>query len=933
MPRPDKGQNNSSDNFPMTVEDMLLENSVYSEWSKLVKNLKNDIGDLQSEAFQGLKIETEILVSKLKPHYTERNDMGNYVPMTKEEYQDIREQYNRCLEFFKDLPQGTENQPLYRKLGTLLTRNSSALNALSPDALPPLADVLVGASVQVEELYETSGDNTIGNKLSSREALEYTDENGQIHRGFFTEDKRVRTRREDFLDIMRPYAREYPEYLPVFARILEKKDTEDWFADAVYSLNHDRDGVENYKGFVRDLLNEQNLLIEISDKLDEVMIKLGRECEQKRNFYSILKVSGIEEGSKIAKRAAAMTDVAIALDRKDLLAGSQRITIKRGDKKVSGVFMEAANLDSVDRTKLTDDNPYYKLEEKEFNKPEVLKSAAELQILDYLCANTDRHRNNFFIRTDNTDPKNPKIVGLQGIDNDNSFGTLTNGGVMQLAKEKNLKVITVDLANKILSMDTSDMERILKPYRFSEKETQAACTRLYLLQSMIRRGEHQKDEKLTFDESGRLVTSENEIRIIRDDEWSMLSLASLSPEKKGERNLFQHIDSNRKEVVNKRKEVEDKKNKGEDLKEQDPKQSQKNNEVDKEQVPQQNQKNNDADEEKKKAQIRYTRSDEETLMKTIRSKIDEEQTFLQKMDRELYDLGATKDKRSTQFKAMYDQLHQVMDEYRSLNTVMAQVKKLGEKEREDLSKSFREVEKKREVFKRSVDAYLRRRHLLSGERLMQRKSHASSLQEFAAKTPDSERIFKQGTALTDKKNAALASKNGYAFSAYQTNQLRDMMKQAMYDHVSSLPATDPKRALGIKALAAQDRLWKFSQTKSATKPVNQEQDQMININQMMEENQNCKDLKAILAYAPEVEDMINKVNAEVEKQMAGKPEIADKLIKPDSLTPKQARRVLGMLFEVESKANKGKVKTNPKQDTKQQVINEKKPAVKEGKLP
>ncbi len=875
---------------PKTVEGMPLGNSVYEEWSAIAEKLHQKEMIMLDESPQALINEVGELVSKLKPHYTERNDMGNYKPMTVEEYQAIKKQYKKCLNAFEDLSFGLDKQPDYRKVKTMLLNDYNALNRLSVNALPPLAEAIMGSFVPVAEMYSMPGDNTISGALSSREAIEFTDQNGQIHRGFFTEDKTVKNQLQAFKEVMMPYVRKYPEYKQVFEAFLRREGE---FSEVVRDLTHLTDGEEEFQGFVTRVLNTDNIDVksEKMPELREVCLNLARECEPVRKLYRILAQTKIEEGSKIAKRAGAMTDMAAAFGKNDLLAGSTRITVKRGKKEVSGVFMEEASLDSIDLKKLTRDNPYLKVDPKDFDKPEVLRSLADLQILDYLCANTDRHGNNFFFRLDLSDPEHPTLSGVQGIDNDNSFGKLENGGVMQLASEKNLKVISSDMADKVAAMTQTDLKRILEPYQFSKAEMDAAFRRLSTLKTMVRNGRHEKGEEFAFNDNDRFVTAENEIRVIRDDEWSKLTLDSLTPDppqkqEKAKINLFYNAQGLRAGQIMMNIQYQQDKIRDEQMRNDDPEQwKEREQEIKK-------------TEEQKKAPIRYTTSNEQTHMDAIRKQLEIEKKELKQIRQELVDVGAEKTKRSKEFKEMYGKLQEMIRAYGKCQEKIKDIKKLGEKEQALLKKRFGILAKTRKEMKAAAGVYLNKGYTYERARLDKRKKLAARLNQFASASPKSWHMFRHGVALREKQQKDLAAKDGYAFSVYQTNQLRDMMKKALYNNVASLSADNPKRFLGMKALEAQDRLWKFSQSQSAKEQPDLNQKQQVAFRQVKAESQTEKDLKTLIAYSPQIQTMIDQANEKA--QSKNRP---DQMIKIDSLTPRQARTVLGMLFEQEMKAN------------------------------
>lgn len=889
MPNPSADQNKKSKNF----QEVFRENSVFREWSSVTAELGKIAEGPQGDSLEELAEETKKLFEQIRPHYEKHNDMGSYIPMSEEAYEQLQAQYKKCMDVFDLLPEEMAEEPVCRKLRTMLINDSHALNALSPDSLPPLADVITGSEVPVAELYETNENHTIGADLSSRQAIEYTDKDGTVHRGFFTEEKNVSTLAKDLQSIFARYTKKYPQYKDFFAELGIKGKA---FLDSVAELtryNHEDD----YNKFVREVAEVSETKIKDVSGFRKMCRELAEECRPLRNYYDVLQASKIDTGSQIAQRAGAMSDMAAALGEKELLASSRRITVKRGDKVVSGVMMDAAFLDGVDRKKLTDENPFYKIEKKGFDSPELLRSLADLQILDYLCANTDRHKNNFFMRLDNSDPKHPKITGVQGIDNDNAFGYIQDGGVMRLAKGRNLKVITSHMAEKINAMTEKDLERILEPYQFSQMECMAVKERLSNLKEMIANGSHKKADKPAFDKDGHLITKENEIRIIRDEEWKQLSLDSLTPKNEKEENLFVHAKAIRDDQANNKSTIENQKNYEKWVKEKNPERWEREQRENAEQK-----KATALENQKKTAPLRYTRFDEQALLKNIRTQLEGEREQLRNIDKELYLADGTDKSRSRKFKDMYRKLGEVTEEYNKLCGKIKGFQSLGDKERRTLDADFKELAKKREKLLQSASVYLRKGSIFSNEQLDQRKKSAAQLKEFAQKQPESERFFQSGSTLKDKQNTDLSEKNGYEFSAYMTRQLHDMMKKALYDNVTSLPVGDQKRTLGIRALAAQERLWNFSQKNTPKAVADQGEKEKTDFNRINAENSRVKkDIETILAYAPDVKNMIDRENKKYSKSNG-----PDRSMKLDSLTPRQVRTVLGLLFEHESQCKMDK---------------------------
>ncbi len=287
--------------------------------------------------------------------------------------------------------------------------------------------------------------NTVGGAMSSREAIEYTDNSGRVHRGFFTPEKKETSFKTDWMAVKKEFMDEFPEYRDIIDNITTNRKM--W--NALLKAGKDDFKTGEYKN-VEAVLKTYKGLPE-NPVFRRMMGALFEEAFRLRNLHALYHKNGIKEGDIIAKRASAMTDVAMELGYPDLLANSYRLTLSRNGEKIPGVFIETADLDAVDKRNWTIDEPIFDMPESEFDNPRFLKSLADLQILDYLCGNIDRHSGNFFVRQDISDPKKPQLIGVQGIDNDLSFGVVI-GGVQQLAKEYNLLVISSEMAEAILKL-------------------------------------------------------------------------------------------------------------------------------------------------------------------------------------------------------------------------------------------------------------------------------------------------------------------------------------------------------------------------------------------------------------------------------------------------------------------------------------------------
>lgn len=145
--------------------------------------------------------------------------------------------------------------------------------------------------------------------------------------------------------------------------------------------------------------------------------------------------------------------------------------------------------------------------------PSMQKELSSLQVLDYLCAQGDRHTGNYFV----TQGKDGRYDHIQGIDNDLSFSTGVDaeshlrslGGAyagdnnmrMVIDSSNNLTIPHMDkqLAKNILELKPDELRFALKDI-LEEVFVELTVVRLKKLQNGIRNEMGKKDSKLFLDE-------------------------------------------------------------------------------------------------------------------------------------------------------------------------------------------------------------------------------------------------------------------------------------------------------------------------------------------------------------------------------------------------------------------------------------------------
>lgn len=262
---------------------------------------------------------------------------------------------------------------------------------------------------------------------------------------------------------------------------------------------------------------------------------LTSQLEQFVTYRGMNVELGIEVGKNIDVRNCAMSSVATILGVDDLIAKAKQITVKMTDGKFqSGTFMEfvngkdVMNLNSVDEMKtLTIDD---------YDTVSLKTQLANLQVLDYICGNIDRHVGNMFY---DVDPETRKVVGIKGIDNDASFISVKNKRedeqVGHACSIKDMRVIDEEMAKRVLEIDEGILTATLHGYGLTDKEVKASWERLKGLQNAIKGAETYNPEKglPKFDYK---APAKNGLIIVKKDDWDKLPITQIQV--RGGRSLF-----------------------------------------------------------------------------------------------------------------------------------------------------------------------------------------------------------------------------------------------------------------------------------------------------------------------------------------------------------------------------------------------------------
>lgn len=239
-------------------------------------------------------------------------------------------------------------------------------------------------------------------------------------------------------------------------------------------------------GMGKDIKEVEQLFKKDSTLYDD-LFDFTNSVSKLANYQGILYDTGIKKGANISSRNCAMTDMAKLLGCDHLLANSTKMKVMINGEEVEGVFMETA--EGSDLNSLKPGDLVLEAKGMSMENPEALQKMIDLQILDFVCGNTDRHPGNMVYQFEKTMFGGVKFTGIKGIDNDCAFGTLKivpEKSNMHLTSLNNMKYITPKMKVRLDNLTPAEVKLQLANDDLSEDEINAAMDRVQMIQDAIR---------------------------------------------------------------------------------------------------------------------------------------------------------------------------------------------------------------------------------------------------------------------------------------------------------------------------------------------------------------------------------------------------------------------------------------------------------------
>ena len=436
---------------------------------------------------------------------------------------------------------------LVGKLQGILARDNSVLESYDPQAKPrSLPELMEDSRCRTIELGATQIES-MGGAQSSRIPMTLVNERGEKRRGFLTKANSVDTLKlyREGIDAAKKYAtseqkKQLDEFLATY-RVKSKLDKADKNAGDDVAIAHLFGFFKKDKPLTKDnlptVLYNMGVKGGLPSAAYDEMLKSWQPLTAVSTAINTFELN-LKEGDRLDSRNSAMSSVADLLGKPDLLARSTDVKFTDGKGSVlQGTFMDfSKGLDlrtdekHVHLFQQVADKPFSRTTQEDQRKHGAfLKSVADLQVVDFLSGNVDRHSANLTYLTDDEG----RIIGVQGIDNDSSFGSFAPGekSQLRLPGTGNMGVISESMKNKVMNMTPAMLKFSLRGKGLSEEQLDFAALRLEQLKQAIVKGkEHYKNKPI--DPKGKgLAYDEGFLRTVPDAEFKDLSIDRLCDSK------------------------------------------------------------------------------------------------------------------------------------------------------------------------------------------------------------------------------------------------------------------------------------------------------------------------------------------------------------------------------------------------------------------
>ena len=536
----------------------------YYEMYDMYRFIRDELSPAETDEWNNYKEKMEKFFAELKPYFTP-DKQKNYMPISEEEYRRLDTLFDDAVKASNDFTKSYKNiiEPFNEKLPPIKDVAINFNNEFLSKAYVEYKNINPNPNFSLKDQMEdfryvsvklTNNEiKKLGAAQSERMQMN-VNLGGQEVKGVFTK-KTFFEGNKDLMPIFPRMVEKYPKYAKFFNGIDKDAFYKDGLQSQQFALLLDKDGnllkgekardaVSNYLRSMKltnsemqkaiDFIFEEDFYDAITDFATQVHAVATPTVIAKNRI-------GMKVGDRIDMRNSAMSGVATLLGCSNVLAKSRPLAIydEQGKKYDEGTFMEFVNGKDINNIAPVDE--FRLMTNDDFETPEVKEQLADLQVLDFICGNVDRHAANMFY---NVDPVTHKLIGVVGIDNDSSFTRSKlqyNKTYMRLPGVNNLKVINERMARTITNLTEGQLKATLHGYGLDEASIKAAWIRTQQLKLAIHNGKNYEDT--VYIPGKQDAHKEPFITIVKKEDWKDLTLEQIH---KGENNYFATIDRAKK---------------------------------------------------------------------------------------------------------------------------------------------------------------------------------------------------------------------------------------------------------------------------------------------------------------------------------------------------------------------------------------------------
>ena len=448
----------------------------------------------------------EELINTYSAPVTDEDGVQHPQKWDTEKYAQLKDALNRTYEAGKaaHIEGKRKNVDQYLdEVVRLVSRDLDTMNRIHPEAAEDFRGLTEGSYTYTADI---SGKNldTVGGANSQRFAMSVPDGKGGYVDGYFTADSRLSWRGQ-LNEILQDTLLVLKDKQPLFCDELEdlmKNNKPEEIANILFGNAdfNDREGemlrfsMNGGTGICSR--NWQNavcpdLHLELDESDCKILYQMAGRIYSAGFMVSFMKDSAmVADGGVIGQRNAAMTAMADRLGVPSLLARSSQMTVVTGYKDGkpvvrTGVFMEQAEGKDSDEYR---NKPVYGAAGFNLQTNKILQDIADLQVLDYICGNIDRHGANYFVKTEKDANGVLQGTGIVGIDNDGCFGQIKASAAKNyghLRGPASMGYISSSMAEKVKGLEKRDLEITLAGFGLGSAAVSSAWERVQMLKKTI----------------------------------------------------------------------------------------------------------------------------------------------------------------------------------------------------------------------------------------------------------------------------------------------------------------------------------------------------------------------------------------------------------------------------------------------------------------